>query len=161
MLSVFVDILLGVTFFGILFVHYHRGFARSVLIFARVAISTLITFLFGPIVAEWLASQQSGALAIPMYLVSYALLFALAFVGMTLLTWQVGKLVKLPVLKQCDKILGLVLGTITGLVAISVMACMLYLILRLVGASEVYENSIVFKIWLHLPSLQSIVEAIG
>lgn len=162
-LSVFIDILLAVTFFGIVFVHYRRGFVRSVLTCARMAVSSLVTFVVAPTVAEWLADQQENpVMAVPMYLVSYALLFVLSFVAMTLLIWFVSKWVRrIPIIKHCDKILGIVLGVITGLVAVSVISCMLYLILRLAGADEVLDQSLAFKIWLRLPSLQTIVENIG
>jgi uncharacterized membrane protein required for colicin V production len=160
-MSVAVDILLAVTFFGIVFVHYRRGFMRSILMFARVLVSTVVTFLLGPYLSEWLASYQNASMKIPMYLISYAVLFAVSFVVMTILMWQAGKLVKLPVIKQCDKILGIVLGVITGLVAVSVMACILYFVLRLAGAPEVYEQSRVFKIWSALPNMQSLIDKLG
>ena len=160
-MSVFVDILLAVTFLGIVFVHYRRGFMKSVLLFARMLVSTVITFVLGPQLSEWLVAKQSASMAIPMYLISYALLFAVSFVVMTIVAWQVGKLVQLPVLKQCDKILGILLGVITGFVAVSVMAAILYLVLRLADASNVYEQSKVFKIWAALPNMQSLIGKFG
>ena len=160
-MSVFVDILLALTFFGIVFVNWRRGFMQSILKFARVLVCTLVTFLLGPVVSEWLASTQSASMAVPMYLVGYALMFAVSFVVMTVITWQVGKLMKLPVLKQCDKILGIVLGVITGFVAVSIMACILYLVLQVADAAEVYEESKVFKLLMELPTLQTLTEAIG
>ena len=152
-MSVFVDVLLAVVFLGIVFVYYHRGFARSILMLARVAISTLITFVAAPRVAAWIAAEQEASLEIPIYLITYALLFALTFVVMTIVTWQVGKLVRLPVLKQCDKILGSILGVVIGFVAVAVISSLLYLVLRLTDMPEIYENSMVFKLLKSIPGL--------
>ena len=57
-----------------------------------------------------ISNTVSGAIST---VVGYLLTFAAAFAVLALVTWLIGKLTRLPLLKQCDKIAGLVLGLVS------------------------------------------------
>ena len=66
-----------------------------------------------------ISNTVSGAIST---VVGYLLTFAATFAVTALVTWLIGKLTRLPLLKQCDKIAGLVLGLVCGFFAVSLLA---------------------------------------
>ena len=78
-------------------------------------------------------------------LIGYVLLFLVAFVVLTVVIWLVGKFAELPLLKTGDKILGLVVGAVSGLLSVALVASVLYLIVYVTGDLSAYENSVIFK----------------
>ena len=92
------------------------------------------------------STSVSGAMsAVVSTVVGYVLLFALSFVILTVVIWLVGKFADLPLLKTGDKLLGLAVGAVSGLLAVALVASVLYLIVYLTGDLSAYENSVVFK----------------
>lgn len=118
-----------------------RGFVKSVLGAGRLILSTLLTVLLGSIFCRWLSETFAWAFSA---VLGYILLFVLLFVGFTLLMLLVGQIVKLPVLKQCDKLLGFLFGALQGWLAVSLIATVVYAILHIGGNLVVYDESVIF-----------------
>ena len=78
--------------------------------------------------------------------IGYVLLFALSFAILTVAIRFVGIFAELPLIKTGDKLLGLAVGAVNGLVAVSWVSSVLYLIVHLTGDLDAYENSVIFKL---------------
>ncbi|MBQ9779950.1 MAG: CvpA family protein [Clostridia bacterium] len=92
------------------------------------------------------STSVSGAMsAVISTVIGYVLLFVLSFVILTIIIWLVGKFTELPLIKTGDKLLGLAVGAVSGLLAVALAASVLYLIVYLTGNLSAYENSIIFK----------------
>ncbi len=104
---------------------------------AGASVDTLVTDV---------STSVSGAMsAVISTVVGYVLLFVLSFVILTVVIWVVGKFAKLPLIKTGDKLLGLAVGAVSGLLAVALVASVLYLIVYLTGDLSAYENSVIFK----------------
>lgn len=75
----------------------------------------------------------------------YILLFAIVFALLTVAVFLVGKLVELPVLRGCDKLLGLGLGAVSGLLAVIMLSAVLYAVVYATGDMSALDDSVVFK----------------
>lgn len=93
-------------------------------------------------------------------IIGYVLLFIVCFLVLTLVIWLLGKIVKLPVIKTCDKILGLILGVILGFFAVCLLATLVYGILYATGDLTIYEKSFVLKFFYNLNVFQFILNKI-
>ncbi len=92
------------------------------------------------------STSISGAMSTVISIViGYVLLFLLSFVVLTVVIFLVNKFVKLPLIKTGDKLLGLAVGVVSGLIAVALVASILYLIVYLTGDMSAYENSVIFK----------------
>ncbi len=92
------------------------------------------------------STSVSGAMsAVISTVIGYVLLFLLSFVVLTVVIFLVNKFVKLPLIKTGDKLLGLAVGAVSGLIAVALVASILYLIVYLTGDLSAYENSVIFK----------------
>lgn len=92
------------------------------------------------------STSVSGAMsAVLATVIGYILLFAISFAILTVVIWLVGKFAELPILKSGDKLLGLAVGAVGGLIAMALAASVLYLIVYLTGDMSAYENSVIFK----------------
>lgn len=78
--------------------------------------------------------------------IGYVLLFALAFGVLTLVMLVVDKLTKLPLIHGCDKLLGLGLGLVGGVLVVSLVSTVLYAALYAAGQGEVMDHSVFFGI---------------
>lgn len=78
--------------------------------------------------------------------IGYLLLFVIIFILLTVAIFIVGKLVKLPVIKGCDKFLGLGVGVISGLIAVTLVSTVLYAIVYVTGDMSAFDNSVIFKL---------------
>lgn len=97
------------------------------------------------LVTDVSTSVSSAMSAVISTVIGYVLLFVLSFVIFTVVIWLVGKFANLPVIQTGDKILGLVVGAVSGLLAVALLASVLYLIVYLTGDLSAYENSVIFK----------------
>lgn len=61
--------------------------------------------------------------------VSFTAIFAAALIVMNILAWLLGKAVKLPVLKQADKLLGLIVGAVLALAEVYLFVALVKLLL--------------------------------
>ena len=92
------------------------------------------------------STSVSGALSnVISTVLGYVALFLLSFIVLTIVIWLVGKFADLPLLRTGDKLLGLLVGAVSGLLAVALVASVLYLIMSLTGDLSAYENSVVFK----------------
>ncbi len=93
------------------------------------------------------STTVSGAMsAVIATVIGYILLFVLSFVILTVVIWLIGKFADLPILKSGDKLLGLAVGAVGGLIAMTLAASVLYLIIYLTGDLSAYDNSVIFKL---------------
>lgn len=92
------------------------------------------------------STSISGAMSsVISTVLGYVLLFAISFVVLTIVIWLVGKFADLPILRTGDKLLGLAVGAVSGLLAVALVASVLYIIVYLTGDLSAYENSVIFK----------------
>ena len=78
-------------------------------------------------------------------IVGYALLFVLSFVILTVAIFLIGRFVKNSPFKKGDKLLGLAVGAVSGLIVVALVSIVMYLIIYALGDLSAYENSVVFK----------------
>lgn len=89
-----------------------------------------------------ISSAISGVIST---VLGYVLFFILAFVALTIAIWLVSRITKLPILKQCDKLLGLLLGLLSALCVVTLLSTIFYGIIYATGNMAAYEDSILFK----------------
>ncbi len=99
--------------------------------------------------AAKLSSPVSGFLS---DLIGYAEVFLVSWLALSILAFLLGKLVKLPVLKQIDRGLGLALGIITALIYASIYTILIYAVFSLCQGMwdgfafhEIFEKTKIFK----------------
>lgn len=125
-----------------------RGFLKTVLSFGRLMITVILTVLLGGRFSGWIGNTffpdhaMSSVLAA---VIGYVLLFIIIYIALTVVIHLVGIITKLPLLRTGDRILGLLVGAVSGLLAVALVSSVLYLILYLSGDLSAYENSTVFK----------------
>lgn len=79
----------------------------------------------------------SGAISMVVStIIGYILLFVIAFVVLTVVIFLVSKFAKLPVIHGFDKVLGLLVGVVSGLVAVSILGTVLYALTTLFTPAE-------------------------
>ncbi len=141
-MAVVFDLALFGVFGFFVFRGFWKGFMKSVLAVGRMILSVLLTILFGSVFCRWLSETFAWPFSA---VLGYILLFAVLFTGLTVLIFLVGKITALPVIKQCDKLLGTLLGVVQGWIAVSLLAAVMYAVVYLSGHLDVYEASAIFK----------------
>lgn len=104
-----------------------------------------------------ISNTVSGAIST---VVGYLLTFAAAFAVLALVTWLIGKLTRLPLLKQCDKIAGLVLGLVSGFFAVSLLATVFWASLYATDSLAVYDKTYLLKFFKEMKIFQFILDKI-
>ena len=97
-----------------------------------------------------ISNTVSGAIST---VVGYLLTFAAAFAVL-------GKLTRLPLLKQCDKIAGLVLGLVSGFFAVSLFATVFWALLYATDSLAVYDKTYLLKFFKEMKIFQFILDKI-
>ena len=127
-----------------------RGFAKSLAGFARLALSFLVVSTFGGIFSSWINDvwlhADGGISAIGGSILGHVLLFILVYAILSVGVYLIGCFTKLPVIKQCDRLLGACLGGAVGLIAVSFLAVLLHAVLYVTGNSEVFDSSLVLRL---------------
>ncbi len=77
----------------------------------------------------------------------YILLFALSFILLTVVIFIVGKLAKLPAIKTVDKLLGLAMGTVSGVVTVIFISVILSALFGVFGQTDVVEGSFMLRLF--------------
>lgn len=156
---VLLDVLAILLLAVIAFLGFKRGFVKTVLSSARLLLAILITYLLGSHITAWVRNTfmepsegdleeiASDALAV---VVGYVLTFLLSFVILFVITWVLGKLLSLPVLKQCDKLLGFVLGLISGFVAACLFSTIIWVLLKATGDLDIYSRTTLVRFFKEL-----------
>ena len=142
-MHVLFDILLLAVFAFFVVRGWMRGFVKSVLSFGRTVLSVLLTIAFGGVFASWLSATLGGAFTA---VIAYVVLFILLYAGMTVIIFLVQRIVELPILKQCNKLLGTLLGVLTGWINVSLLSTVLYAVIKVANHPEIYESSWIFKL---------------
>ena len=90
--------------------------------------------------------------------IGYLLTFLAALLVLTLLIWLISRLTQLPVLKQCDKLAGLGLGLVSGFLAVSLLATILWALLYATGSLDVYDRTYLVKFFKEMKLFQFILD---
>lgn len=149
-MSQVIDIALVAVFAFLIIRGTLRGFAKSLVGFARLALSFLITATLGGVFSDWINAawlHAEGRLAaIGGSILGHVLLFAFVYAVLSVGVYLIGRIVDLPVIKQCDRALGACLGGIVGLIAISCLAILLHAVLYVTSNTDVFDSSLVLRV---------------
>ena len=121
------DVVFVLVGLGIIAFSAKRGFFRSLMRFAKGFLAIGAAYLFGNLLAPWLSKTYPvlGDRVLPMIL-SYVLVFVLALVALTVITWLMKALIdKLMIVKKIDTILGGVIGLLSALILMFIAASLL------------------------------------
>jgi len=123
---------------------YRRGIFKEISTFLGLAIGVV----FAVSHADWLASQLEGKANFSpsiLYIMSFALIFALCILLLRVLGHYFYKLVKITPLKVSDKIGGSVFGIVKGLVALSLIFLLFIFPTPLKNFDEAIQESTMAK----------------
>lgn len=142
-----IDIILSVIFVAVTVKYFVKGFAKTVLDFAAVIISVILTGALSGKICSWLSVNTSllkgGSLFVSKLLI-FVLCFAFFYVVLKWLVSLINKIFKVPVLKQANKLLGGLLGAVCGLMIVGVISVALQISAHVVYKSDfsrLVENS--------------------
>ena len=138
------DIIFVLVGLGIVLFSAKRGFFRSLMHFAKGFLAIGAAYLFGNMLAPWLSKTFPvlGTSFIPMIL-SYVLVFVLALVALTVITWLMGALIeKLLIVRKIDMLLGAVVGLLSALIVLFLTASVIKF---LPASKELYGETAVIR----------------
>jgi uncharacterized membrane protein required for colicin V production len=138
--------------------HYRIGFFCSVLNVGRFIVATALAALFrAPVAALIMGLIFEGGESTPVAnmlsgMIAFVLIFVLVVVISGLIIRAISN-IKIPIITDFDKWLGLALGAILGVITASVVSTALYSVLEFISGvrnspelMEIYEHSFVFKL---------------
>ncbi|MBP3667000.1 MAG: CvpA family protein [Clostridia bacterium] len=99
------------------------------------------------LVEEWSHTVADGISKVIATVLGYILLFALSFILLTVVIFIVGKLAKLPALKTVDKLLGLAMGAVSGVVTVIFISVILSALFGVFGQADVVEGSFMLRLF--------------
>ncbi len=151
-----VDGMLAAIFIVTVIFYYKKSFIRAVLEFVAFFASAVIAKVYSDRVGAFLMRRFSF-FSDPYgkekaTLVAIVLLFILISVALEVIIHYIDKGFKLPVIKTANKMLGIVLGILIGIVVVGALAALLKL-LELSGINtiiEFVENSRIIKLYFEL-----------
>lgn len=76
----------------------------------------------------------------------YVLAFILAFAVISLFIWGVSLIIRISIIRKTDRILGLTFGIIAGYFAVTLLASVMYGVLRASNSMAVYESSVILRL---------------
>ncbi len=138
--AVIIDLVLVAVFLAQAIRGYLRGFTKIVLSVARLILSTLAAVLLGGLVAVWLG----GITGLPTPLAAilgYLLVYFAVYGGLSAVIYLITRLTKLPILSVADKLLGLALGVVCGLITTVFLSAVVGLILTVADQGDIVEAS--------------------
>ena len=108
---------MGILLIGIFLVIWStaRGFVKSVMGFARLGLSVMLSYLLTPLFSFWKINV----------FVKYLIVFVVMFVILVLLTLLIDKLCEKPVLKELNQLLGFLFGLASAYIMMSVVATLI------------------------------------
>ena len=96
---------------------------------------------------EWSVTVASGISRTVATAIGYLLVFAVAFILLTVAVFAVsGLLLHIPLVRAVDRILGLSLGILMGCVGALLLSALMAAILSVTGQSEVVEASLMLRL---------------
>ncbi len=147
-MNVLFDLVL-VALFGFMVLRgFLKGFLKTVLGFGRLILTVILTVMLGGMFSRWIGRTfipDHAMSPVISAIIGYVLLFIITYVALTVVIHLVGIITKLPLIRTGDKLLGLAVGAVSGLVTVTLVASVLYLILYLTGDMSAYEDSVIFK----------------
>lgn len=173
-MSMLLDVIVLAVLALTVFAYAQKGFAKSLLdffgfilslIFAFLAIPLLMPYLEGPITNAISGYDgSSGSLSdllgtdftahLIAKVMSFTILFLLITVAVRIASWLIDKIFRLPVLKQANKLLGLLLGLVLGLFYAQLLSIFLFTFSELLISTqnfitrEAFEGSVVAR-WMY------------
>ena len=99
------------------------------------------------LVEQWSRTVADGISKVISLILGFVLLFVISFVLLTAVIFIIGKLVKLPVIRTVDKLLGLAVGIFNGAAVVMVSSVILGAILGLMGQGELVEGSFMLRLF--------------
>lgn len=99
------------------------------------------------LVEEWSHTVADSISKVIATVLGYILLFALSFILLTVVIFIVGKLAKLPALKTVDKLLGLAMGAVSGVVTVIFISVILSALFGVFGQADVVEGSFMLRLF--------------
>lgn len=141
---IFADILFVLVAILLVVISAKRGFFKSLMRFAKIFLAIGAAYLFGGMLKPWIASTfpaiGEGFLSV---IISYAAMFLLAMLILTVVTWFVGKLMdRLALVRRIDTVLGALVGLILAVIFMFVAASIIKI---MPSAKELYENTAIIK----------------
>ncbi|MCL1803758.1 MAG: CvpA family protein [Eubacteriaceae bacterium] len=158
MAKILLDILFVVVLLLFTLNGYQRGFAKSIIKYMRFVLSTFVSYIYYGRVASELAKNPgvlgifesavsgiaSSALAVRQLallmigIASFIAIYAACFIAVSLVGSFLNTLMKLPVLRQANKLAGIALGIAKGAIACIILSSALY-IAALSGLADIKE----------------------
>ena len=169
-MSLAVDLLLVAVFTLFVYVGVRRGLLIPTLRIVRLIISSAVAVRFGSVLASRLEAfliptvtekmsreftTLSGALpllshGIALFLsvmLGYGVLFLLSFSVLSLIIRVMDKLVRLPVLKTLDRVLGFGSGIAVGGLVLTLCSVLCRIVLISLGREDVVESSLLLSLF--------------
>lgn len=97
--------------------------------------------------SRWADSVSHGISGIVSSVVGYILLFVLALVLLTVVILILRRITKLPVIRTADKLLGVALGAVSGLLLVVFVAVVLGAVLSVAGQGDLVEQSRILRLF--------------
>lgn len=166
---VLLDILMVALFAVVAFLGFKRGFVKTVLSSARLLLAILITYLLGSHISSWVrntfmepseSSVENLAADALSVVIGYLLTFLLSFVILAVATWFLGKVLSLPVLKQFDKLLGLVVGLVSGFVVVCLVSTLIWVLLKAMDDLDTYSKTTILKFFKELNLFKFVIKTL-
>ncbi len=96
---------------------------------------------------RWADSVSHGISGILSSVVGYILLFILAFVLLSVATLILRRITSLPVIRTADKLLGMALGAVSGLLLVILVSVVLGAALAVTGQGDIVEGSFMLRLF--------------
>ena len=142
-----IDIILAAVFLGFTIYYAVQGFAKKVLSFAAFLLSIIASKGVSGYVTDWFFSNTRLFTGLEKYLAKLVIV-VLSFVVLYFVFSKIAKLInnlfKIPVLKQANKVIGGVMGALSGIIVVIVLSFVLQISSHVVYNSKyvsMVENS--------------------
>lgn len=132
------DILLAAIFLFEVIKNFRKGFAKTILDFIAFILAIVFAKSFSIKIMDWVFKNTNLFSGTDKYIAKLIIIVLSFVVLLTLLKWAaelLNRVVKLPVLKQANKILGGLLGALNGIILIVILSIVLQI------SSHVVYNS--------------------
>ena len=144
-MNVTIDLILATILVFTVFKYYRAGFVKSALKLGRLVLTFILTALLAPLLSDFIIGLLDGKGGAFSSVLGYIILFAIVFVGLTIVANILSKLIQKSFFAKADKLLGLALGVVSAALSCSFISAVYYGFLYLLGNLDVYENSVLFK----------------
>ncbi len=150
------DIILLLIFLICLLYYYLKGFVRSILGFASLFASAVLTRVLSPFAVRYFCANvdyfKSDFGEYKANIVSVAALFVFLNIIFKIIIFIIDKAAKLPVVKTVNKSLGLLLGALSGLivVAVCIMVVKFVILFDVPQIRQAADNSLIIRLYSEL-----------